>query len=405
MKITRPLKLKMAENDDFDRDSINLMRIKVNRVNMMQTLKIDDDFISGLMKKRILYFKEASDIMAGRSREERVKNLIECLMTRKHTRRDWYVQFRNLLHEKNYKDLVVFLDNTITRIPKLATKFSNLTPRNGNTESQISNSDNNFDLNKSRDLNNIYKAFSLKIKNNSLDELDDKNFESLLENLPTYSDPPEALINELKFTNNEDDAKQITKEVEAFDSFKKLELLYSLYMIDKESFKDAFFLDTFIAFKILNSYNSHMHMKYYKSLSDKYGINMLKFFKDFLVEHLKSEKVIRLKLYESLDELVYKLTWTLIRNEKYEFAEQLIEEYLNYLDFLEDYLKNLNEENNNVNKDTLKSFSSIMSIKFYALSNLIIVKNYLLKFKEGLSLFETTNILLKNIHKSKTIFF
>ena len=285
----------------------------------------------------------------------------------------------------------------------LMLKNGNFTPSNGNTESQISNSDNNFDLNKSRDLNNIYRAFSLKLKNNSLDELDDKNFESLLDNLPTYSEPPEALINELKFTNNEDDAKQITKEAEAFDSFKKLELLYSLYMIDKESFKDAFFLDTFIAFKILNSYNSHMHMKYYKSLSDKYGINMLKFLKDFLVEHLKSEKVIRLKLYESLDELVYKLTWTLIRNEKYEFAEQLIEEYLNYLDFLEEYLKNLNEENNNVNKDTLKSFSSIMSIKFYALSNLIIVKNYLLKFKEGLSLFESTNSLLKNIHKSKTI--
>jgi hypothetical protein len=76
---------------DFDRDNSNLMRIKVNRVNMMQTLKIDDDFLSNLMKRRILYFEEARGIMAGRSREEKVKNLIECMMTRAHTRKDWYL--------------------------------------------------------------------------------------------------------------------------------------------------------------------------------------------------------------------------------------------------------------------------------------------------------------------------
>ena len=79
----------MSEAEDFDRDTSNLIRIKVNRVNMMQTLRIDDDFLSDMMKKRILYFSEASEIMAGRSREERVKNLIECLMTRTHSRKDW----------------------------------------------------------------------------------------------------------------------------------------------------------------------------------------------------------------------------------------------------------------------------------------------------------------------------
>jgi len=141
-------------------------------------------------------------------------------------------------------------------------------------------------------------------------------------------------------------------------------------------------------------------MKYYKNLADKYEIDMLKFLKEFLVEHLKSEKVIRLKLYESLDELVYKLTWTLIRNTKYTYARQLLKEYLNYLDFLADYLKNLNEENNNLKKDTVKSFSSILSIKFYALSNLVIVNSYMMDFKKAFALFNEANMLLDQIKKS-----
>ncbi len=387
--------------DDFNRDQCNLIRIKVNRVNMMQTLKIDDDFISNLMKRRLLYFNEARDIMSGLSREERVKNLIECLMTRTHSRKDWYSQFRALLIEKNYKDLVVFLDNTIVAKPRLASKLNKNFEPNCHTESQIS-TDSHMDFNKLSDLNNIYKAFCVKIKSDSsMDAFDEKKFASLLENLPTYSTMPEGLINELKTSkSNEDDLKQISKESEAFDSFKKLELLYSLYLTDKEAFKDTFLLDTFIAFKILNSYNSHMHMKYYKNLADKYEIDMLKFLKEFLVEHLKSEKVIRLKLYESLDELVYKLTWTLIRNTKYTYARQLLKEYLNYLDFLADYLKNLNEENNNLKKDTVKSFSSILSIKFYALSNLVIVNSYMMDFKKAFALFNEANMLLDQIKKS-----
>ncbi len=302
-----------------------------------------------------------------------------------------------MLIEKNYKDLVTFLDNTITGRPRLASKLN--TNFNAQTESQVS-ADSQFEFEKTKDLSNIYKAFCFKIKSDNYDEFDEKKFGSLLENLPTYSEPPEYLINELKTTINDDDNKQILKEQEAFDSFRKLELLYSMYMIDKSSFKDTFFLDTFIAYKIVNSYNAHMHMKYYKNLEDKYNIDMLNFLKEFLIEHLKSERVIRLKLYETLDELVYKLTWTLIRNEKYHYAKQLLEEYLKYLDFLEEYLKTLNEENNNLNKDTKNSQSSILTIKFYALSNLIIVNNYMLNYKEAYVIYEKSNILLENIRKT-----
>ena len=93
----------MSENnDEFSRDSSNLIRIKVNRVNMMQTLNIDDDFLSNLMKKRLLYFNEARDIMSGHSREERVKNLIECLMTRTHSTKNWYITKQIILMIVNF---------------------------------------------------------------------------------------------------------------------------------------------------------------------------------------------------------------------------------------------------------------------------------------------------------------
>lgn len=301
--------------------------------------------------------------------------------------------------EKNYNDLVTFLDNTITGKPRLASKLNT----NFNALTADSQLDSQIEFERTKDLSNIYRAFCSKMKNDNLDEFDEKKFAMLLENLPVYSEPPESLINQLKSNRNEDDNKQIMKEHETFDSFKKLELLYSMYITDKSSFKDSFFLDTFIAFKILNSYNAHMHMKYYKNLQDKYDIDMLKFLKEFLVEHLKSEKVIRLKLYESLDELVYKLTWTLIRNEKYTYARELLEEYLKYLDFLEEYLRTLNEENNNLNKDTRSSVSSVLTIKFYAMSNLIIVNNYLLNYAEAYVVFDRSNVLLEEIRKSKCL--
>jgi hypothetical protein len=107
----------MAEstNDTYDSNKADIIRLKVNRANMIQTLKVDDDFLSSLMKLRLTLYKDASEIFQGRTDQEKARNLIDFLMTKKHTRKDWYIQFRNLLIEKNYKDTVTFLDSTIVK--------------------------------------------------------------------------------------------------------------------------------------------------------------------------------------------------------------------------------------------------------------------------------------------------
>ena len=81
----------------YDPDKANLLRLKVNKINLVQSLKMNEDFLSNLMKLRIIYFKEATDIMEFTTREERAKALIECLLSKSHSRKDWYTQFRNVL--------------------------------------------------------------------------------------------------------------------------------------------------------------------------------------------------------------------------------------------------------------------------------------------------------------------
>ena len=103
----------MSEKEEYDMNKAHLIRMKVNRVNLIQSLKVDDDLLSNLMKQRLIYYKEANEILQGKSREEKARNLVDCLMTKKHQRKDWYIQFRSLLVERNYKDIVVFLDSTI----------------------------------------------------------------------------------------------------------------------------------------------------------------------------------------------------------------------------------------------------------------------------------------------------
>ena len=391
----------------YDMDKANLIRLKVNRANMIQSLRVDDDLLSNLMKLRIIYYKEASEILQGRTADEKSKKLLDCLMSKKHARKDWYLQFRNLLLERNYKDVVVFLDSTIVKYkPKFVEKFCKTPTSQTNApcytdESQLTNSDSNFDLNKSKDLKNIYKIYSQKLKAVNPENLDEKNLDPLIENLPTYISKPFSLIADLQKTKEQEDAKQAVDELEEFESFCKLEILYSIYMADPESLNGSLFLDTQIAYKLLNSSNTHMHIKYYTNLLVKFEIDLLKFLKDCLVSCFKSGKIIRLRLFKSLDELVYKLSWILLRNEKYEYTAQLLEEFLNYLDFIENYLSKINIENNNLQHETLTSLNSLLIDKFNTYSLLSVTKLNLFEFDKSAFLIEKTNNLIEVLNKSK----
>lgn len=330
--------------------------------------------------------------------------MLDCLMTRKHLRKDWYIQFRAILAERNYKDLVIFLDATIVNYkPKFLEKFSKNSSLifQTNIDSLITNSDNSFDV--SKDFKMIYKICSQKLKSINLDDLDEKNIDPLIENLPTYIVKPSNLLSDLEKSEDPEDIKQMNFENEEYDTFRKLEILYSIYTTDPESLNGSFFLDTQIAFKLLNSTNIHMHMKYYQFLLVKFNIDLLKFLTDLLVNAFKSGKIIRLRLFKSLNDLVNKLVWTLIRNEKHGYANQLLEEYLLYFNFIQDYLLKINTENNNLNHETLKSFNSLLSDRLSVYSLLLLTKLNLFDFDKAAQLVEQSDSVIQELNKSKIL--
>ena len=140
------MEIKKESDMEDDRDKVNKQRLKVNRVNLFQALNVTDEMLSELMSAKVIHYEEAVDIMSGATREEKAKRLINCLISKKHARKDWYKLFRNMLTKRNYNNLVIFLDNTIIKKPKFATQFQGRFSRavqfSDNTlESQILNSD------------------------------------------------------------------------------------------------------------------------------------------------------------------------------------------------------------------------------------------------------------------------
>ena len=370
----------------YDPDKANLLRLKVNKINLVQSLKMNEDFLSNLMKLRIIYFKEATDIMEFTTREERAKALIECLLSKSHSRKDWYTQFRNVLLERNYKDLVVFLDNTIIEKPKFVTKMTNQASANFSmyTDSIITLSENNFDLNNPRDCFSIYRSFNHSVKNVNIFELDDKSLNVLIQNIQTYSDPPYGIINELEYSSDQDDVRQLMCENQSYLSFKKLELLYSIFVADRDSFKEMFFLDNFIVFNVLSSASPHIHMKYYRYLLIRYNIDLLDFFTYCFIDKLdQKNEYIKLKNYSSLNDLVFKLANELVRNEKYENANECLKDYLIYLEKIEDFLRKKAKKYEIENSSEINlDLKTILVSKFHTLTNLLLVNNYLLDYKE-----------------------
>lgn len=131
-------------NDAFyDQNKANLIRLKVNKVNLVQKLEPDDELITRLINVKVLTYEEAAGIMSARSREDRARNLITTLTNKFESsnttssrntsnaaattlKKDWYYLFRKVLAERGYGELVTFLDNTIINKPKFVDKFSSM---------------------------------------------------------------------------------------------------------------------------------------------------------------------------------------------------------------------------------------------------------------------------------------
>lgn len=123
---------------NYDQNKANLIRLKVNKVNLVQKLDPDDELITRLINTKVLTYEDAASIMSGRYREEKARNLITTLLNKhesvtnrsKAIRKDWYNQFRKVLIDRGYSELVTFLDNTIINKPRFVEKFSSMTINN-----------------------------------------------------------------------------------------------------------------------------------------------------------------------------------------------------------------------------------------------------------------------------------
>jgi hypothetical protein len=371
---------------DFDPDNVDRMRLKVNRVNLVQTIDADDSLLSQLRQLNLIDSNEFITMLAKNTREEKIRYLIDQLSTKKHVRKDWYVAFRRVLVEKNYGDLITFLDNTIIKKPKFVTKFrsnTRLMYKNNNEASNgfysentgslavFTNSDDNFN-NSNR--NNIIAL---------IENFNESNFDQLMKKFPTYSKKPTGLYTELDVSKDPEDHKQLDLEYEAFDLMQKLELIYSLHKSNASNNKNRhlFILDTQTFKHILNNKHAHMYMKYFKNLIDLVKVDLLKYLKDCFVERLKEGKVIKLKHFVKLDDLLFKFTQFLIHNERFEYANELLGEFLNYLEVVDE-------------SNPADSSESNLS-RFNALSYLILVKNNLFDFKSSLDLYDRAGRIYK----------
>jgi hypothetical protein len=394
----------------MDRDKANIMRLRVNRINLVQ--RIDpSEVLPKLVKFKVIDKSEAESVNSGRSKEDRSRNLIDRLITKEHLQKDWYNHFRNILQDCSYKDLVVFLDNTIIKQPSFVSRFANqdvaseiirkLNDKNSgdiqddnlNFESisssnpmsnfKFSNGKINNNNNNNGNKNSFEKVIGISFNEERLNSIKIKgNYERTISNLQTFSIRPEVAIAELGKSHDSDDKQQIDLENALFISMRKLELLYSLYQ-SEESLKNTFFLDTEVVSTIINSDYKFIYMKYFKNLQDSFGIDILKYFKDSFIEYLKTGAS-NLKFYENLNDLVKKLCWLLIKNEESGLAQELIQSYLHHISLVDENIDSV--ENHSIWKNT-----------FETQSLLLLVKNSLMDYKNAYDVFTVLSKLLNHI--------
>jgi hypothetical protein len=206
------------------------------------------------------------------------------------------------------------------------------------------------------------------------DKIDENDICSMAESMESFSIEPKKHFNQLETSQSNDDSIQLKNERECLRNLQKLESFYSMFIKDKDLFSNLFILDTKTAAIVIgNKETPHLYMKYYRFLQDEHKIDFLLFYKEATCDWLtkmyqlerNSASVYQLKNYSSLDDFINNLMWIFIRNERYEFANDILEDYVRYLETILDGKRtndNINEEKNELNL-------------FYSLSNLMMIKS------------------------------
>jgi hypothetical protein len=332
----------MSANRQLSYDKANIMRLRINRVNIIQTIETPQ-ILAKLLSLKVININELDQINTGSTRQDKARNLIDCLITKKHTQADWYVKFRNVLQECSYRDLAVFLDNTILSqihqgpsktTPTVAHSNGAATDNNSGAQMpyKFRDPDNMMQLYNEVDgdnlINSDYNQLSVPPANSHgpVDHSD-----SVDANLKLFSMKPNALIELLAKSTDPDDLKQIDDEMGAYSAMMKLESLYLMYINGGQALGKHLFLDTDVASSVIKSAKLHFCIKYFKHLQEAYSIDLLKYLSDTLMKLFRHNANTPYKNFENTYDLVSRLSSMFRTFENHVLALNTLTEFLNTL--------------------------------------------------------------------------
>ncbi|XP_064624771.1 amyloid protein-binding protein 2-like [Lineus longissimus] len=293
----------------------NLMRVRVNRVAILQELRVEH-VLEYLKESGTITPKEEKIILQGSSPQEKTMRLID-LLPLKGKRCDWYKHFRASLRHADadddtkdrYLTLIGFLDNTIIRKPMKPEKSGASSMTMGSSSiaviTPVSEADVKVDdmkYPKYEPLPNIDKDEARKEGEDATDnamrpekgerespERTNKDvapmkfvFGYVHQWVPSMPDfcshlhEPTELFEKLEQSTDPHDRQQLNNEKDVFEKMKELELTY--YMNKQGLLPKGFVLCMASAVQdVLDDLeNYHMYMKYFMALKFEQNKNVLK---------------------------------------------------------------------------------------------------------------------------------
>jgi hypothetical protein len=315
-------------------DKANIMRLRINRVNIIQTIETPQ-ILAKLLNLKVIDIDEVNHINTGSTRQDKARNLVDCLITKKHTQTDWYARFRNVLQECSYRDLAVFLDNTIMTEVHYSKKNPN---KNRNTRKD--DGDKSIKYSTDQDNTMLYHEMGGHNRdanyNQLMSQTDDQYDQSadqsdnIDSNLKLFSLKPNALIELLAKSTDSDDLKQIDDEMISYGLMMKLESLYLIY-INGQTHGKHMFIDTDVAAAVIRSTRLHFCIKYFKHLQDAYSIDLLRYLNDCFIKSFRQNMQKPYKNFSSTFDLVSRLSSMFRVFDNHVLALNVLTEFLNTL--------------------------------------------------------------------------
>jgi hypothetical protein len=292
----------------------NVMRVRVNRVAILQEIKVEHILVY-LKEHEVITPKEEKIILHGSSPQEKTMRLIDLLPLKGKTC-DWYKHFRTSLQQadadpdtqQRYLNLIGFLDNTIIRKPMKPEKSGSSSMTMGSSSTTIITPVSEADIKvdemkypKYEPLPTIEKDEGGKdVQDNSMKaekgeqespETEDKDssvapmkfvfgyVHQWVPNIPDFHShlkEPTELFEKLEQSSDPHDRQQLNNERDVFEKMKELEVTF--FMHKQGLLPKGFVLCMASAVQdvLEDSDNYHLYLKYFMGLKYEQNKNVLK---------------------------------------------------------------------------------------------------------------------------------